>query len=310
MSASTNTPEPDIDASKITSGVIGAARLPSYVDDVLEFSSFDDFPLEGETGKIYVAIDTNKTYRWSGTSYIYITSGAVDSVAGKTGVVILNKNDVGLNQVDNTSDVNKPISTATANALALKADIESPAFTGEPKAPTAAVGNETTQVATTAFVGAEIADKAYSKTQLDAGQLDNRYYTEAEIDTKLAEQNAASEISYDGTVSELVAANVQDAIDEVEDRLDTAEGAIADVNLTRADKYLGSQNVVKMLYNPEGKLSKVRYNNGTDVDYEVLTYNLEGKLSNVAHYVESVLRGNTTLSYENGKLVAAPYTAV
>lgn len=301
---------PDIDASKITSGVIGAARLPSYVDDVLEFSSFDDFPLEGETGKIYVAIDTNKTYRWSGTSYIYITSGAVDSVAGKTGVVILNKNDVGLNQVDNTSDVNKPISTATANALALKADIESPAFTGEPKAPTAAVGNETTQVATTAFVGAEIADKAYSKTQLDAGQLDNRYYTEAEIDTKLAEQNAASEISYDGTVSELVAANVQDAIDEVEDRLDTAEGAIADVNLTRADKYLGSQNVVKMLYNPEGKLSKVRYNNGTDVDYEVLTYNLEGKLSNVAHYVESVLRGNTTLSYENGKLVAAPYTAV
>lgn len=117
----------DIDASKITSGIIDAARLPSYVDDVLEFSSFDDFPLVGETGKIYVAIDTNKTYRWSGTSYIYITSGgggsgAVDSVAGKTGVVILNKNDVGLNQVDNTSDVNKPISTATQTALNTKID--------------------------------------------------------------------------------------------------------------------------------------------------------------------------------------------
>ena len=36
-------------------------------------------------------------------------------------------------------------------------------------------------MATTAFVGAEIADKAYSKTQLDAGQLDNRYYTETEL---------------------------------------------------------------------------------------------------------------------------------
>ena len=73
---------------------------------------------------------------------------------------------------------------------------------------------------------------------------------------------------------------------------------------------MASQNVVKMIYNLEGKLSKVRYNEDTDVDYEVLTRNLEGKLSNVAHYVDSILRGNTTLSYENGKLVAAPYIAV
>lgn len=103
---------------------------------------------------------------------------------------------------------------------------------------------------------------------------------------------------------------IQGAIDEVENRLEVAETVISNVNLTRADKYLASQNVVKMLYNLKGKLSKVRYNNDTDVDYEVLTYNLEGKLSNVSHYVESVLRGNTTLSYENGKLVAAPYTAI
>ena len=82
------------------------------------------------------------------------------------------------------------------------------------------------------------------------------------------------------------------------------------LNLNRADKYLANQNVVRMLYSAEGKLSKVRYNNNTDVDYEILTYNLEGKLSNVAHYVEGILRGNTALSYENGKLVAAPYTAV
>jgi len=65
-----------------------------------------------------------------------------------------------------------------------------------------------------------------------------------------------------------------------------------------------------MLYNPEGKLSKVRYNNDTDVDYEVLTYNIKGELINVEHYVESTLRGNTTLSYENGKLIAAPYITI
>ena len=103
---------------------------------------------------------------------------------------------------------------------------------------------------------------------------------------------------------------IKESIEEAENRLDIVETAISNSNLTRADKYLASQNVVKMLYNLKGKLSKVRYNNDTDVDYEVLTYNLEGKLINVSHYVESVLRGNTTLSYENGKLVAAPYIAV
>ena len=50
----------------------------------------------------------------------YITSGAVDSVAGKTGVVTLVKGDVGLGNVDNTSDANKPVSTATQTALNAK----------------------------------------------------------------------------------------------------------------------------------------------------------------------------------------------
>ena len=78
---------PSLDASKITTGVFDAARLPSYVDDVLEYANLAAFPVTGEVGKIYIALDTNKTYRWSGTVYVYITSGAVDSVGGYTGVV-------------------------------------------------------------------------------------------------------------------------------------------------------------------------------------------------------------------------------
>jgi hypothetical protein len=88
-------------AANITSGTIATARLPSYVDDVLEYANLAAFPSTGETGKIYVALDTNKTYRWSGSAYIYITSGAVDSVAGKTGIVTLTSGDVGLANVEN-----------------------------------------------------------------------------------------------------------------------------------------------------------------------------------------------------------------
>jgi hypothetical protein len=131
--------------ARIASSLIGAANgvvpldatskilatyLPSYVDDVLEATNLAAFPVTGEIGKIYVALDTNKTYRWSGSVYVYITSGAVDSVAGKTGIVSLVKADVGLANVDNTSDANKPLSTAGIGALALKANLASPTFTG------------------------------------------------------------------------------------------------------------------------------------------------------------------------------------
>lgn len=47
--------------------------------------------------------------------------GAVDSVNGQTGVVVITKSDVGLSNVDNTSDANKPVSTATQTALNGKA---------------------------------------------------------------------------------------------------------------------------------------------------------------------------------------------
>lgn len=55
-------------------GFVPSSQLPSYVDDVEEYASYDSFPTEGESGKIYVALDTNMTYRWGGTTYVAIAS--------------------------------------------------------------------------------------------------------------------------------------------------------------------------------------------------------------------------------------------
>jgi hypothetical protein len=50
--------------------------LPSYVDDVLEYADLASLPATGAAGKIYVTLDTNKIYRWSGTIYVEISSSA------------------------------------------------------------------------------------------------------------------------------------------------------------------------------------------------------------------------------------------
>jgi hypothetical protein len=180
-------------------GKVPSSQLPSYVDDVLEYTSFSNFPSTGESSKIYISQDTNKTYRWGGSGYIEISAslalGETSSTAGRgdwtktaydhtlltnnphgvtatqigaepafskntafnknfgttagtvaqgnhlhTGVYEpansniqshidstsnphgVTKTQVGLGNVDNTSDLNKPISTATQSALNNKVD--------------------------------------------------------------------------------------------------------------------------------------------------------------------------------------------
>ena len=77
-----------VNASAIT-GTIAAANLPSFVDDVLEgyynasdskfYKNYDasaktySGAYTGETGKIYVNLNNNKTYRWSGSAYVVIS---------------------------------------------------------------------------------------------------------------------------------------------------------------------------------------------------------------------------------------------
>ena len=73
-------------ASLDANGLVPASQLPSYVDDVLEAAKRSSFPTTGESGKIYVALDTGKVYRWSGSVYVEIVAapGSTDAVAEGT----------------------------------------------------------------------------------------------------------------------------------------------------------------------------------------------------------------------------------
>ena len=55
-------------------GRIPASQLPSYVDDVEEYADTAHFPGTGEADKIYVALDTGFTYRWSGSQYVRLNT--------------------------------------------------------------------------------------------------------------------------------------------------------------------------------------------------------------------------------------------
>ena len=120
-------------------GKVPSSQLPSYVDDVIEVATLDELPATGEAGKIYVTKDTNLTYRWSGSKYVEISAslalGETSSTAyagdkGKATTDSLNahladfnnphkvdKAQVGLGNVDNTSDKDKPVSDATQQLI-------------------------------------------------------------------------------------------------------------------------------------------------------------------------------------------------
>lgn len=69
-------------ASLDANGKVPAAQLPSYVDDVIngylyEGHFYEDSAhtteITGESGKIYVDLETNKTYRWSGLAFVEVS---------------------------------------------------------------------------------------------------------------------------------------------------------------------------------------------------------------------------------------------
>lgn len=117
--------------------VVGAATSPGGSSGDIQYNNAGSFGGVGSTGTGNVVRSTSP------------------AITTPTGIV---KGDVGLGNVDNTSDANKPVSTAAQTALDLKAPLASPTFTGTPTLPTGTIAttqsaaDSSTKLATTAFV--------------------------------------------------------------------------------------------------------------------------------------------------------------
>ena len=66
----------------LVEGKVPSENLPSYVDDALEFANLAAFPVTGVSGKIYIALNTNLIYRWTGSTYVLIGDGTGVDVVG------------------------------------------------------------------------------------------------------------------------------------------------------------------------------------------------------------------------------------
>jgi hypothetical protein len=117
----------DLVGGKLDPNQLPALAISEYLGDVASQSAM--LAKSGQRGDWVVRTDTSEAYMLiaDGGSLladwrkIATPADAVSSVAGRTGAVTLTKSDVGLSNVDNTSDANKPISTATQAALDGKA---------------------------------------------------------------------------------------------------------------------------------------------------------------------------------------------
>jgi len=139
--------------SGITKAMVGLGSVDNTSDSAKPISTATQ-----------TALDAKLASATAASTYAPIASPTfTGTVSGVT------KAHVGLGNVDNTSDADKPVSSATITALGFKAPLTSPVLTGTPTSPTAAIGTDTTQVATTAFVKAAIQNISSLNLVLDGG---------------------------------------------------------------------------------------------------------------------------------------------
>jgi hypothetical protein len=259
-------------------GKVPAGQLPSFVDDLEEYANLAAFPVTGDSDKIYVALDTNKVYRWSGSVYVEIAANEVNSVNSKTGVVTLGAADIGVDAAafagylttaqDTVQKVAAKLATLTKSDIGLTNVTDNAQVTSvSGTAPIVSTGGTTPAIS----IDAATSEAAGSMSATDKAKLDNLTaatlaFSEPSfsgfLDTDPATTNVqaalavfdthqhtvaditdldASTVTYDNTGQNLVATDVQAAINEIDDLVEEGLTQIVVVKfeITAADDTAG-----------------------------------------------------------------------
>lgn len=165
------------------SGKVPSSQLPSYVDDVEEYANLAAFPVTGESEKIYVALDTNLTYRWGGSTYVEISPSlalgetSASAYRGDRGKIAydhslltsgnphnVTKSDVGLSNVPNL-DATNPANLVQTASYRLVSDTEKSTWNGKENAITAGT--------TSQYYRGDKTFQTLDKTAVGLGNCDN-----------------------------------------------------------------------------------------------------------------------------------------
>jgi hypothetical protein len=95
-------------------------NLPGITES---YSNLASFPTTGNSRTLYKALDTTNLYTWNGSTYVLVNKEFASSwgeLPATAEIPVVTKDEIGLGNVDNTSDANKPVSTATQTALNAK----------------------------------------------------------------------------------------------------------------------------------------------------------------------------------------------
>lgn len=204
-------------ADLLENGLIKSSLLPSFVDDVIEADSKSAFPATGESGKIYVAKDTNKTYRWGGSGYVEISeslalgetsgtayegskgkanadaiaaiqqtlaSGVVSSVGGKTGAITLRGGQTANGSVNLTITSAKQIQAAIVGLATVATSGSYNDLLNKPTIPTKLPNPNALTFGSKTYDGS--AAKEITKADLGLGNVENK--SAAQILAGLTEQ--------------------------------------------------------------------------------------------------------------------------
>ena len=239
-----------------SNGLVPSSQLPSYVDDVLEYNTKNDFPATGESGKIYVAKDTNLTYRWGGSDYVEISPslalGTTHSTAfyGDWGNEAYQHSQITSGNPHNVTS--EEVDTNTNNFDNILSSNE-----------------DTIQKALDKLDDHVHDDRYYTESETDTllnGKSDvghthdDRYYTESEVDTLLDDKEDKSNkvTSFQATPDD----NHYPSEKLVKDNLDNK----SDINHTHDDRYYTETETDNLLNNKADKVSSGTENNFVSLD--------------------------------------------